>query len=183
MKGRNGSIGLALLGLGLTLLPARGLMAAGFTYKELARLDTKAPGGGMLVNDFEPGRVSGQGEVAFVVDYDASNSEGLYLASNGALIPIEEPGKPVGPAAPDWTFVANGTIGQILSPVGMNAAGDVSFGSDAQKKGDSDIHTGNFLSRKASSCGPTRMARCTPSPGRETRPLTAAPSPGCAGRI
>ena len=145
MKGRNGSIGLALLGLGLTLLPARGLMAAGFTYKELARLDTKAPGGGMLVNDFEPGRVSGQGEVAFVVDYDASNSEGLYLASNGALIPIEEPGKPVGSAAPDWTFVANGTIGQILSPVGMNAAGDVSFGSDTQKKGDSDIHTGNFL--------------------------------------
>ncbi len=145
VKGRNGSIGPALFGLGLTLLAAPGLWAAGYSYKEVARLDTKAPGGGMLVNDFEPGRISGQGEVAFVVDYDASNSEGLYLASNGALIPIVEPGKAVGTAAPDWSFIANGPIGMLLSPVGMNASGDVAFGSDAQKKGDSDVHTGNFL--------------------------------------
>jgi hypothetical protein len=138
-------MGLTLLGLGLALVPARGLRAAGFSYKELARLDTKAPGGGMLVSDFEAGRVSPLGEVAFVVDYDVGNSEGLYLASNGALIPIDEPGRAVGPAAPDWTFRANGVIQQILSPAGMNAAGDVSFGSDVQKKGDPDIHTGNFL--------------------------------------
>src|SRR5436309_13221941 len=97
------SAGLALFGVGIALLPVSALWAAGarFSYKEVARLDTKAPGGGMLVNDFEAGRVSPQGEVAFVVDYDAEESEGLYLASNGTLIPIVEPGKAVGAGAPD----------------------------------------------------------------------------------
>src|SRR5205823_1592825 len=35
--------------------------------------------------------------------------------------------------------------GMLLSPVGMNAAGDVSFGSDVQKKGSSDIRSANFV--------------------------------------
>src|SRR5207247_377255 len=53
------SAGLVLGTVGMTLLPAAALWAAGasFSYKEVARLDTKAPGGGMLVHDFELGRV------------------------------------------------------------------------------------------------------------------------------
>jgi hypothetical protein len=141
------SVGLALFGAGMTLLPALTPWAvgAGITYQEVARLGATAPGGGQLVNDFEAGRVSPQGEVAFVVDYNESNSEGLYLASNGKLIPIVEPGKVIGASVPGWSFVANGPIQQILSPVGMNGAGDISFGSDIQKQGSQDIRSGNFL--------------------------------------
>lgn len=144
MKPRYGSIRLALIGVGLTLLSSAGAMAAGFSYQAVAFLDTKAPGGGKLVNDFEPGAISGKGEIAFVVDYDppGKDSEGLYLASEGKLIPIVEPGKA---AVPDWTFVAGGDVGMIISPVAMNAAGDISFGSDIQKKGDSNIVAGIFL--------------------------------------
>lgn len=150
VKGRNGSLGLALLGLGLALLPAPSLMAAGFSYKEIARLGEKTAGGGTLVNDFEPGSVSDAGEVAFVADDNiggngGNRSEGLFLATNGSIQTILEPGTPVGPAAPDWTFKDGGAIGVLLSPVGMNAAGDISFGSDVLKKGDTDIQSGNFL--------------------------------------
>jgi hypothetical protein len=144
---------MALLGLGLALLPARGLRAAGvlsFSYKEVARLGMKTPAGGTLVNDFEPGRISAAGEVAFVADDDiggngGNSSEGLFLTTNGSVIPVVEPNQPVGPDAPDWTFVANGPVGMILSPVGMNAADDIAFGCDVQKKGDTDLHSGNFL--------------------------------------
>jgi hypothetical protein len=137
-------MGVALLGVSLGLLPARHAEGAGFSYKAVAFLDTKAPGGGKLVNDFEPGAMSDQGEVAFVVDYEPpdSDGEGLYLASQGQLIPIEEPNRP---AVTGWTFVPDGPIDQIVSPVGMNANGDVSFGSDIQKAGDSEIRTGAFL--------------------------------------
>jgi hypothetical protein len=144
---------MAFIGLGLALLPvsaARGSALIGFTYTEVAKLGIKGPGGGTLVHDFEPGHVSPQGEVAFVVDYDyggndGNNSEALYLASNGTLIPIMEPPNQVGAAAPDWHFIENGPIGEILSPVGMNVTGDIAFGCDIQKKGETDIHTGNFL--------------------------------------
>jgi hypothetical protein len=147
VKGRLGSAGLALVGLGLALLPSRATWGAGFSYKEVARLGAKAPGGGTLVNDFEPGAISGTGEVAFVVDYDyggnaGNNSEGLYLASNGTLIPIAEPAHP---AVAGWTFIDNGPIGMLLSPVGMNANGDISFGSDVEKTGTTDVRSGNFL--------------------------------------
>jgi hypothetical protein len=144
MRERYGSVGLALFGLCLALMPARSAPAADFTYKAVAFLDTTAPGGGKLVNDFEPGSVSGQGEVAFVVDYQPpdSTAEGLYLASEGKLIPIVEPGKT---AVDDWIFTSEGEIDAIVSPVGMNGNGDVSFGCDIQKKGETDVKTGTFL--------------------------------------
>jgi hypothetical protein len=150
VKGQSRSMGLTLLGLGLALLPAHGLRAAGFSYKEVARLGVATPGGNKLVNDFEPGSISGTGDVAFVADDDVAgnggnNSEGLFLATNGTIKAILEPGTPVGPGAPDWTFKDNGPIGMLLSPVGTNAAGDVSFGSDVLKKGDTDVKSGNFL--------------------------------------
>jgi len=145
---------LALLGLGMAVLPARGAGAAGFTYKEVARLGMATPGGNKLVNDFEPGAASDSGDVAFVADDDVAgnggdSSEGLFLATGGTLKAIFEPGQPVGAAAPDWTFVPGGPLGEVSSPVGMNAAGDVSFGSDVQKKGDSTIVVGNFLWKRA----------------------------------
>src|SRR6266498_306645 len=144
MRERYGSVGLALFGLCLALMPARSAPAADLTYKAVAFLDTTAPGGGKLVNDFEPGSVSGQGEVAFVVDYQPpdSTAEGLYLASAGSLIPIVEPGKT---AVDDWIFTSEGEIDAIVSPVGMNGNGDVSFGCDIQKKGETDVKTGTFL--------------------------------------
>jgi hypothetical protein len=151
VKGQNSSIGLALLGLGPALLPAGRLMAAGFSYKEIARLGVKTAGGGTLVNDFEPGQlISGTGDLAFVADDDiggngGNRSEGLFLATNGSIQTLMEPGTPVGPAAPDWTFKDGGAIGTLLSPVGMNAAGDISFGADVLKKGETDIQAGNFL--------------------------------------
>jgi hypothetical protein len=46
MKPRLGAMGLALLALGLTLIPVQSTYAAGFSYKAVAFLDTKAPGGG-----------------------------------------------------------------------------------------------------------------------------------------
>jgi hypothetical protein len=151
VKGQHSSvgIGIALGWLSLALLCPPGVRAADFTYSAVAFLDTKAPGGGTLVNDFEPGAVSPQGEVAFVVDYHPpdSDSEALYLASGGQLIPIVEPGKV---ATDDWSFVAGGDIGSFLSPVGMNGNGDVSFGCDIQKKGETDIKTGTFLWQRKS---------------------------------
>jgi hypothetical protein len=106
--------------------------AAGYDYKAVAYLDTTAPGGGKLVNDFEAGAISDKGEVAFIVDYNESDSEALYLATDQGLIPIVEPGKP---ATDGWTFVASGPIGMIIGPVSMNASGDIAFGSDIQKGG------------------------------------------------
>jgi hypothetical protein len=144
VRGRQGVFGLALGGLCLGLLYAPGVRAADFTYKAVAFLDTKAPGGGMLVNDFEPGAVSAQGEVAFVVDYQPPDTtgEGLYLASGGQLIPIVEPGKT---AVGDWSFASEGEIDAIISPVAINGNGDVSFGCDILKRGESDVKTGTFL--------------------------------------
>jgi hypothetical protein len=142
--------GLSVLGLGMVLQPAHGLWAAGFSYKEVARLGMATPGGNKLVNDFEPGAVSAAGDVAFVADDDVAgnggdSSEGVFLATNGSITAIVEPGTPVGPAAPDWTFKDNGPIGMLLSPVGTNAGGDISFGCDVIKKGDTDVKSGNFL--------------------------------------
>jgi hypothetical protein len=104
--------------------------AAGFTYKAVAFLDTPAPGGGKLVNDFEAGAINEKGEVAFIVDYNEGDSEGLYLATDQGLIPIVEPGKP---ATDGWTFEAHGPIGMIIGPVSMNASGDIAFGADIKK--------------------------------------------------
>src|SRR5438045_9195532 len=112
VKGQHSSVGLVLAGLCLNLFCPPGVRAADFTYKAVAFLDTKAPGGGMLVRDFEPGAVSPQGEVAFVVDYTPpdSDAEALYLASGGQLIPILEPGR----AAPGASsLVPGGDSGSV----------------------------------------------------------------------
>ena len=77
MKGPYRPAGLVLLGLGVTLLPAHPVSAAGFSYKEVARLGMATPGGNKLVNDFEPGAVSDAGDVAFVADDDVAGNSGL----------------------------------------------------------------------------------------------------------
>lgn len=139
--------------------------AAGYSsYKAVAYLGDKAPGGATFVDNFQAGAISDQGEVAFISAYPADNSEGLYLASaDRGIIAIVQPGIP---ATDGWTFMGNGPIQQIIGPVSMNAAGDIAFGSDIQKG--NTIGAGNFIWRRATNTFTKLSEPGDPAPGGGT---------------
>src|SRR5439155_1483236 len=119
VKGRQGVSGLALGVLCLGLLCAPGAWAADFTYKAVAFLDTKAPGGGMQVNGDEPGGgkfgtiqghtwtdVNDQGDVAFSVqvpDATGGMEQGVFVRmADGTYRAVARPGD----TAPDGSHFA-----------------------------------------------------------------------------
>ena len=64
-------VGIALLLVaGLSGIKPRGAQAKppGYTFTPIAFLDHPAPGGGTLINDFEPGGLNNRGDVIFGAD-------------------------------------------------------------------------------------------------------------------
>jgi hypothetical protein len=124
-----------LLAVGLAAPAPRAALAqpARFVFTPLAFLGDAAPGGGSFINDFEPGRITANGDVSFLADV-TTGGEGVFLASRGKLSQIVRSGQSlpsgvtVGPGI--WFPVAinnrrNGTFTPILEPftlpVGTNS--------------------------------------------------------------
>ncbi len=97
----------------------------GYSFRSLAQLGDPAPGGGDHEGDFEPQDINASGTVTFASDLEvggATAGEGLFLSRKGVNILIARSGSP-----------APGTSGNfgpfgILSPSGINDAGDIAFG-------------------------------------------------------
>ena len=113
---------LASLGLLAILTPDAAAAPPGYTFTPIAFLGDPAPGGGVFVNDFEPGRINDRGEVTFTADLDVSGQggEGLFLVGNGAIKQIARFGQP---APGGGTFSAG-----VPGITGLNEDGDVAFG-------------------------------------------------------
>jgi hypothetical protein len=111
-------------------LEDRRLLSGGFRFTSLATIPGPAPGGGQLVNDFEPGGLNNRGEVAFVADVTASGEEGVFLGREGRITQIARSGQP---APGGGTFNADilpllGVAPGAVNLVDSNDQGDVSFG-------------------------------------------------------
>jgi hypothetical protein len=128
--------------IGITLLLAAGLSGIkphdaqatppGYTFTKIATLGDPAPGGGTFVNDFEPGGLNSQGDIAFGADVSTGASgqpcftppdnrfcEGVFLRHNGQ---VTELGRADGDAPGGGMFE-----GSFLGPVGLNDRGDMVF--------------------------------------------------------
>jgi hypothetical protein len=107
---------------GLSGLTSHGLRAAplDYAFTILRVLGDAAPGpaGGTFVNDFEPGGVNSQGDVAFGADV-STGGEGVFLLHKGQVIEL---GRTNG-AAPGGGLFEFGFLG----PVGLNDLGDMVF--------------------------------------------------------
>jgi hypothetical protein len=117
--------------VGIILLLATGLggikprdaqaKAPGYTFKLIATLGDPTPGGGPFVNDFEPGGLNSQGDMAFGADVDVSGGgEGVFLKPHNA--PTIELGR-TGGSAPGGGIFEFGFLGTV----GLNDQGDMVF--------------------------------------------------------
>ena len=79
------------LPLQLEQLEDRRLLSGGFRFTPIATIPGPAPGGGQLVNDFEPGGLNNRGEVAFVADVTPSGEEGVFLGARGGSRRLSAP--------------------------------------------------------------------------------------------
>ena len=116
-----GVSGIALLlaaGLGGIELRDAQAKPAGYIFTPVAFLGDPAPAGGTFVNDFEPGGLNSQGDMAFGADV-STGGEGIFLRHNGQ---ITELGR-TGGAAPGGGSFEFGFLG----PVGLNDRGDMVF--------------------------------------------------------
>jgi hypothetical protein len=127
-----------LLAAGLSGIKPRDAQATppGYTFAKIATLGdpTPLPGGGPFVNDFEPGGLNSQGDIAFGADVsvgafgracvfaDLSTScEGVFLRPHNGQ--TTELGRTDGAAPGGGTFSSPGFLG----PVGLNDPGDAVF--------------------------------------------------------
>jgi hypothetical protein len=95
----------------------------GYTFTKIAKLGdaTPLPGGGPFVNDFEPGGLNSQGDMAFGADVDVSGGgEGVFLRRHNA--PTIELGR-TGGSAPGGGIFEFGFLGTV----GLNDQGDAVF--------------------------------------------------------
>ena len=120
------AIGIALLlasGLGGISLRDAQAKPSGYTFSLIATLGDPLPGpqGGTFVNDFEPGGLNSNGDVAFGADAN-TGGEGVFLRPHNGHGQITELGR-TGDAAP-----GGGTFEfSFLGPVGLNDQGDMVF--------------------------------------------------------
>jgi hypothetical protein len=91
----------------------------GYNFTLIATLDKPAPGGGTFVNDFEPGGLNSQGDIAFGADV-STGGEGVFIGPHNR--PITQLGRSFEPAPGGGTFDSG-----FLGPVGLNDQGDVVF--------------------------------------------------------
>jgi hypothetical protein len=119
--------------IGITLLLIAGLggikphdaqaKPPGYTFTKIAKLGdaTPLPGGGPFINDFEPGGLNSQGDMAFGADVDVSGGgEGVFLKRHNA--PTVELGR-TGGSAPGGGIFEFGFLGTV----GLNDQGDAVF--------------------------------------------------------
>lgn len=114
-------VGIALLLVaGQSGIKTRGAQAkpSGYTFTPVAFLGDPAPGGGTFVNDFEPGGLNSDGDMAVGADV-STGGEGVFLRHKGQ---ITELGR-TGGAAPGGGSFEFGFLG----PVGLNDQGDMVF--------------------------------------------------------
>jgi hypothetical protein len=117
-------VGIALLlvaGLSGTLPRDAQAKPPGYTFTLIATLGDKIPaqGGVTFVNDFEPGGLNSQGDMAFGADV-STGGEGVFLRPhNGQITQLER----TGGAAPGGGSFEFGFLG----PVGLNDQGDMVF--------------------------------------------------------
>jgi hypothetical protein len=121
-----------LAAVGIALLLVAGLAAIkphdvqakppAYIFTKIATLlGEAAPGGGPFVNDFEPGGLNNQGDMAFGADVDVSGGgEGVFLKRHNA--PTIELGR-TGGAAPGGGIFEFGFLGTV----GLNDQGDAVF--------------------------------------------------------
>jgi hypothetical protein len=120
------AIGIALLvtvGLSGGLQHDAQARSPGYTFTKIATLGdlTPPPGGGPFVNDFEPGGLNSQGDMAFGADVSVSGGgEGVFLKPHNAQ--TIELGRTGGSAPGDGTFEFG-----FLGTVGLNDQGDMVF--------------------------------------------------------
>src|SRR5215469_12537494 len=108
----------------------------GYTFTKIATLGDPLPGNSPFVNDFEPGGLNSEGDIAFGADVSigalgrvcvfGSNDphdpcEGVFLRPHNGQ--ITELGRTDGAAPGGGTFSSPGFLG----PVGLNEPGDVVF--------------------------------------------------------
>src|SRR5262245_26964655 len=90
------AIGIALLlAAGLGGIKPRDAQAKppGYTFTLIAALGDPAPGGGTFVNDFEPGGLNSQGDMAFGADA-STGGEGVFLGRKDQIAELERSGEP-----------------------------------------------------------------------------------------
>jgi hypothetical protein len=105
----------------LTVIAARPSHADSYDFRVVAQLGDPAPGGGDHEGDFEPQDINDSGTVMFVSDL-STGGEGLFRSRHGVNTQIVRSGLP----APG-TSANFGPFG-ILTPGGMNNAGNMAFG-------------------------------------------------------
>jgi len=116
-------LGIALLAAGLCGSISHDAQAKppGYTFKPIAKIGDQVPSkaDGIFVNDFEPGGLNSQGDMAFGADV-STGGEGVFLKPhNGQIIEL---GRTGGPAPGGGTFG-----GSFLGPMGQNDQGDAVF--------------------------------------------------------
>jgi hypothetical protein len=119
-------LGIALLAAGLSGITLRDAQAKppGYNFTKIATLGDPAPGGppsgGIFVNDFEPGGLNSQGDMAFGADV-STGGEGVFLRPHNRQ--ITGLGRSNGPAPGGGSFDEHGFLG----PMGLNDQGDAVF--------------------------------------------------------
>jgi hypothetical protein len=118
------AVGVALLTAGLTGGVTGGALAdgSGFSFKKLATIPGRAPGGGTFINDFEPYAINAGGNAAFVADLADANGnfigEGVFVSRWGQPSAIALPGQ----AAPGGGKLDGGALGHTpLNNAGRGA--------------------------------------------------------------
>ncbi len=91
--------------------------AVEYTFTPIAFLGDSAPGGGTLVNDFEPTAINNQGALVFTADL-GPGEEVTCLSRAGTLTPLAR----FGQLAP-----GGGVLGAVLGNVGLNDEGDAAL--------------------------------------------------------
>src|SRR6516162_9300336 len=98
------------------------LLLSTYTFQPLAFLNGPAPGGGMFINDFEPGALTHRGDTVFAADLTTpeAGNEGIFVSRDGRLAELARAGEP---APGGGTFGGFGSF----SPNSMNQQGDAAF--------------------------------------------------------
>jgi len=91
---------------------------SGYIFTPIAYLGNAAPGGGMFVNDFEPGGLNNRGDMAFGADA-STGGEGVFLGGQTGIVQLGRTGDPA-PGGGTFEF-------GFLGPVALNDEGDVAF--------------------------------------------------------
>jgi hypothetical protein len=115
----------ALLAVGVSAPTLSHAVDSGYSFRTVVKLGDPAPGGGNHEGDFEPQDINASGTVIFVSDLEDENGfagEGLFRSRKGVNSQIVRSGLPAPGTSTNFGFFG------ILTPGGLNDAGDFAFG-------------------------------------------------------